>query len=327
MKEKKVNIIIPVYNSEKYIADCIESIQNQSYNNVEVILIDDGSTDNSAKIIKKYTEKNTNIKYFWQENAGAPVARNFGIKKSDGDYIMFLDSDDILEENSIQNMVSIMEMKESQLVLGNYEEIDEQRHKIKDVIEHDQVLEYENEDVFKCATFVPYPGNKMYSNKVIKENNIEFANVKIGQDLNFYTKYLAYCKKVVSIPDIIAQYRIVNGGISRSYTLKVLDIIQTMEDIKKAYQNLNLVEIYKRYISIVELVNYNAQLRKTVKYKEKIDRKLITLFMKKYASKIEFGQNVYYGQYKNVIVKFWLKVKFSFIYNSNFIVKYIYNNK
>lgn len=121
-----VSIIIPAYNSEKYIVDAIESSINQTYNNIEIIIINDGSIDNTEKIIIELIEKHQNIKYFYQLNQGACVARNRGISECNGEYVKFLDSDDVLLPNAIRKQVDIIKtLNENTIIYGNFEVTDE----------------------------------------------------------------------------------------------------------------------------------------------------------------------------------------------------------
>lgn len=115
-----VSIIIPVYNSEKYLKYCIESAINQSYHNIEIILINDGAKDNSEQICKEYADKDKRIKLLNQKNSGPATARNFGIMNSHGKFIMFLDSDDILHTDAIKYMLDIMLSKQSDIVVADY---------------------------------------------------------------------------------------------------------------------------------------------------------------------------------------------------------------
>ena len=107
----KLSVIIPVYNTEKYIEKCLDSIANQTMRDLEIIIVNDGSKDNSEKVIKQWIEKNKNIdaKYFQKENGGLSDARNFGVKKSSGKYISFVDSDDYLEKDLYQKLEKYME--------------------------------------------------------------------------------------------------------------------------------------------------------------------------------------------------------------------------
>lgn len=119
MKEEEdlVSIIVPVYNAEKFLKECIESILHQSYENIELILINDGSSDSSKKIIEKYMEEDDRINLTNIENQGAPRARNIGIELSKGKYIMFMDSDDILEKNAIKTLVNSIEKNSASMVI------------------------------------------------------------------------------------------------------------------------------------------------------------------------------------------------------------------
>lgn len=102
----KISVIVPVYNSQKYLAECIESIINQTYKNIELILVNDGSTDNSEEICKSYLLKNNNIKLINIENSGSAVARNVGIDNANGDYIAFIDSDDTIHQEMFYELIS-----------------------------------------------------------------------------------------------------------------------------------------------------------------------------------------------------------------------------
>ena len=126
-----VSVITPIYNSEKYISKTINSVINQSYKNLEIILVDDGSTDKTYEILKKYSKMDKRIKLFHQKNKGAPLARNKGLEKSTGRYIVFVDSDDILEKDAIEKY---MENVPFDILIGNYRTIDENGKFINNVI-------------------------------------------------------------------------------------------------------------------------------------------------------------------------------------------------
>ena len=107
----KVSVIIPVYNSEKFICRCVDSVLNQTYKNLEIFLIDDGSPDNCPKICDEYAKKDERIRVFHNENGGASVARNFALEKMNGDYVIFIDSDDYIKAEMIETMLNkIQEM-------------------------------------------------------------------------------------------------------------------------------------------------------------------------------------------------------------------------
>ena len=107
MEEYKLSVIVPVYNAEKKLSKCIESITNQTYKNLEIILIDDGSTDNSLKICTDYKEKDNRIKVIHCENGGVSKARNIGLKNCTGDLVTFIDSDDFIDVNTYEKCINI----------------------------------------------------------------------------------------------------------------------------------------------------------------------------------------------------------------------------
>ena len=117
---KKISIIIPVYNVEQYIKNCLESVINQTYDNWEIILIDDGSTDNSKAIYENIAIKNDKIKIFKQTNKGVSAARNLGIEKAQGDYIVFLDADDWIEKKFLERMLEVIENEDADIVQCNF---------------------------------------------------------------------------------------------------------------------------------------------------------------------------------------------------------------
>lgn len=120
MNNTLISIIVPVYNSERYLKDCLESIINQSYKNLEIILINDDSKDKSGEICDKIADRDSRIRVFHKNNEGVSVARNYGLGKSNGEYIYFSDSDDILEKDLIYKLVEALEKTSSDIAMCSY---------------------------------------------------------------------------------------------------------------------------------------------------------------------------------------------------------------
>lgn len=132
MKKYLVSIVVPVYNVEKYLKRCVDSIINQSYNNIEILLVDDGSTDSSGKICDDYLKKDSRIKVIHKQNGGLSDARNFGIDKSTGDYLSFIDSDDWIEKDMIMNLFnSIINEKSDISICRRYRVYDNQEKNVE----------------------------------------------------------------------------------------------------------------------------------------------------------------------------------------------------
>ena len=130
----KISVILPCYNSEKYIEKCIESILNQTYQNIEIIIIDDGSTDHTLKILEKYKKENDKISIIKKKNTGVSDSRNIGIKEAKGKYIMFVDSDDFLELDAIEKLYLNIKKYKANIVRGRYKRIRLKEQFIEDEI-------------------------------------------------------------------------------------------------------------------------------------------------------------------------------------------------
>lgn len=178
---KKVSIIVPVYNSEKYISKCLDSIINQTYKNIEIIVINDGSKDNSIDILKEYERKYSNIILIDKKNEGVSKTRNLGIKKSTGDYIMFIDNDDFIDKDYVE---TYMKNEEYDIVIGSYKRVNNE----------DKILFKYNLDENSLWTkyVVLAPWAKLYKKEFITKNKIEFVDFKIGEDV--YFNLLCYSK-------------------------------------------------------------------------------------------------------------------------------------
>ena len=119
-----ISIVIPVYNAEKYLGGCLNSIQNQTYKNFEVILVNDGSIDNSESICKSFVEADTRFRYYLKGNGGAPSARNFGLDNVTGDYVTFIDADDWVEENHLEVLINNIKENNSDMAVSSIKKFD-----------------------------------------------------------------------------------------------------------------------------------------------------------------------------------------------------------
>lgn len=201
INSKLVSIIIPVYNCEKYLDKCIESVVRQTYKNIEIILINDGSEDKSGQICDYYAENDRRIVVKHKKNEGAAIARNLGISISKGEYISFIDSDDWVEEDYIKFLLKNILSFKSDLVVCNYKEvyISEENIKVQEKSTVSSELIYVNKGInrkFFTDGFIHPCWGKLYKSKIIKNKNIEFMQLKLSEDTVFNLDYLKYCKKV-----------------------------------------------------------------------------------------------------------------------------------
>ena len=210
---KTVSVIIPVYNCQKYIRKCIESCLNQTYKNIEIIVVDDGSNDDTGTIIKDLASKYQSVKIIEQENAGVSNARNNGISASTGAYLLFLDADDFLEENSIEKLVMTRDGED--LVIGSYRQI--KLFGIKnDMIEENRIIDMTDNtnDIYSIVSNIATaPWGKLYLSSIVSEYGIRFPiDIKFGEDEIFNIQYISHCKKIRFISDVIYNYNLQNNG-------------------------------------------------------------------------------------------------------------------
>lgn len=206
----KISIIIPVYNCEKYLNKCLSSVKNQTYKNYEIIIINDGSTDNSLNIIKNFVKENSKCKYINQKNKGLSDARNNGMNISTGEYIFFLDSDDEIPNDAIENLLHCAIKNQSDIVIGNminYNSKNKYNNYTSKYIKNLNLVSYK--DYPKLFSFVHAAG-KLYKSNLIK--NIKFiSNVKHEDNYFNYSLYLKNIK-ISMITNTVYYHRIRENG-------------------------------------------------------------------------------------------------------------------
>ncbi|ADC46923.1 glycosyl transferase GT2 family [Methanobrevibacter ruminantium M1] len=239
----KVSVIIPIYNNEKFLSKCLDSVINQTLNEIEIICIDDGSSDNSIEILNQYVLKDSRLKIISQENLGAATARNNGLKIAKGEYIAFLDSDDWLELNAFEKLYENITTNNSDLVLFNSIEHKENANlKERIHIKNDSIPDYNyytfNYNYKKDLVMNGYLDiwSKMYRTSFLKENNIQFSNHQIFNDIQFHIKTMLNAKKISYCPEFLYNYlRINHPSLQNNLSLGnesfiLLDIIDEIED-------------------------------------------------------------------------------------------------
>ncbi len=208
---EKVSVIIPVYNSENQIEACLDSILKQTYTNIEIICINDGSLDNTQNRLEEYSKKDSRIIIVNKENSGASTSRNIGIERSTGKYITFVDSDDTIEENMIEVLMNELAEKESEIVLCNFYYVTNNRiknkaSKRKSFINRKEFLKkFHN---YYTKTLINPPWNKIYIKDKIKHNFD--SSLILGEDLDFNIKYFNGIERVAIVDEYLYNYKINN---------------------------------------------------------------------------------------------------------------------
>ena len=218
----KVSIIIPVYNIEKYLSICLDSVINQSYKNIEIILIDDGSTDNSGKICDDYSKLDKRIIAYHQDNSGVSFARNNGIKKATGEYITFIDSDDLIHPDYVKKLVSNLD--NDTLSIGLIEKFQDN---VVFSSNNDERLELDKNNLIELCKMSLFntPCCKLYKASILKNNKVYFdTKLSLGEDLLFNLDYLKYVKKAVVAKQNLYYYR--RGNLNTLSTIYYPNIME-----------------------------------------------------------------------------------------------------
>ena len=219
MTDPKVSVIIPAYNAESTIEKCVESVLEQDYNNIECVIINDGSTDKTDIICQSINDNNSCVKYIRTTNHGVSHARNIGLDAATGDYILFLDSDDFLLEESISSRVKMMS-EDSLVICGLCEDSIDNSYVIDKDIFVDDIQEF-LVDLFymKRYGYQGYSVNKIYSAKIIRDNNIRFdEEIYYNEDRLFVFEYALHCAHVYYVDKILYCYVQVSN--SAMYSVK-----------------------------------------------------------------------------------------------------------
>lgn len=219
---QKVSIIIPVYNVEKYLSQCIDSVLEQTFTDLDILVIDDGSTDRSGSICDEYAAKESRIRVFHTENRGLSAARNYGLDRCNGDYFAFLDSDDWLENRAIELLVeSILSEDADIAVCGHYVEWEDYSEVeiVPDAPRISTGNAIVNEYLHGLGIGVQV-WNKLYRSSVF--NRIRFPEHRLYEDIATTYKFLETANRLVRVPELLVHYRMRKSSIGKTHSLKNL---------------------------------------------------------------------------------------------------------
>ena len=241
----KVSVIVPVYKVEDYIAKCLDSLVNQTLTDLEIIIVNDGSPDNSEKIIKKYVKKYQNIKYLVKENGGLSDARNYGLKHATGEYIAFLDSDDYVT----CDMYQMMYIKAKS---GNYDMVvcDINYLYPDKTLRVSSGIKSDTEDVKKTyLTIHPAAWNKIFKREVLKK--LEFKKGVWFEDVEFIYRLLPSINSIGVIHEPFNQYVQREGSITNTVNPKIYDYIYNLNGVVEYYKKNKIYDDYQKELEYV----------------------------------------------------------------------------
>ena len=249
----KVSIIVPVYNVEEYLKKCLDSLIYQTYKDIELIIVNDGTKDSSQKIIDKYKKKYPSIiKSYIKENGGLASARNYGIDKSNGDYVMFVDSDDYVDTFMVEKLVDVVKQKNSDIVVCNFYRV-----------ENDTFKEMKTFNIISDNIHKTYILNccgacwQLIKKDLLIDNNLRFLEHHYYEDIAIIPSLGMYAKRIDYINDYLYYYMIRKGSIMNQteYKSSLEDIFDSLDTLKYEFIKNNKYDLYKEEIENLYIVH------------------------------------------------------------------------
>ena len=242
VKMVEISVIIPIYNQEKYLSDCLDNIINQSFRDIEIICINDGSTDNSLEILEDYALKEERIRIITQENQGLAATRNRGIEIANGKYVYFIDSDDYLESTALEKLHDLSEKLDPDFIMfklnnfdeGSGEPIIDDYYTMPHLKERvgDNLFNYDDVSDFALKLAVNVPGN-FYNREFI--NDLRFPEGLLFEDNVFFTNALFKATKIDFYDEFLYHRRVRENSLSRSLSLDTIEITDILLDLCEEY--------------------------------------------------------------------------------------------
>ncbi len=233
----KISVVVPVYNVEKYLAKCLDSLINQTYQALEILVVNDGSTDDSEKVIQEYAQKYPEkIKPFTKENGGLSDARNFGIDRAAGDYIGFVDSDDYVNPSMFEEMAVLAEKHQAEMVICNIQKVDQHgkiTQKLTQIPNMPEKIDLEkNFSIFADLSY--FACNKLFKKELFQEKR--FKRSAHFEDIQLIPQLLLECKTIAQTQNFHYQYLERTDSITKTHTERGLDILKAVEDVEAFFK-------------------------------------------------------------------------------------------
>lgn len=294
----KISVIVPIYNVEPYLRQCLDSIVSQTYRNLEIILIDDGSPDNCGAICDEYAANDPRVTVIHKQNGGLSAARNDGIAQAAGDWIAFVDSDDWCEHDYYEQMLRSAQQNDADLIFayGYYVDYPDRVKKVRTFPKCFAAKDEESLELLTVKTLLPgkscgvafgYPWDKLYRKESIIKNQILFdESQKAWEDCWFNFRYFDRASKIVCVPAVGYHYRQTVSSITRGYNSKALVTMCNVISVIEAYAKQNglyghkleavkevpipaMINILKSYFSPANRASY-SDIAKSVKAMKKL---------------------------------------------------------
>ena len=320
---KKVSIVVPVYNVEKYIDRCLESLVNQTLKDIEIIVVNDGSTDNSKEVIEKYQKEYPEmLKVYTIKNSGAAKARNIGLEKASGEYIGFVDSDDFVSKTMFEELYNKAINDNADIVKCAYYRVQEDK-----CIERETDSEYDygksiHEDKSLIINSTPYIWNKIFRKKMLDSYKIKFPDIQIYEDLVFTYKSFMVANKISKVNNPLYYYIVIReNSLTFKFSEKRFDIFPAFKELTSFAKKIDCLEELREEMLFILLKHVYVVLEKdssrsTAGMKEKYINKIFNYLDKNFD---DWKDNIYFEKYNKDKKKYTSKLywRYRIIFNKN----------
>ena len=312
-----ISVIIPVYNGEKYLRKCLDTVTGQTFQNMEILIVNDGSKDHSQEIMEEYAAKDSRIQLICQENQGVSAARNAGLDRATGEYIFFFDCDDVLMDHALEALYTAARRTDADLVIGNYRYLHQATGELQTPGQWVQDHVYTGGDILQCCHLTCLPPNKLWRRSLIEDHGIRMYPLKMGEDLSFFLRILVRCRTVAALGACIFHYRIYDGSSSYSYNMNAVQYVEAFDMIEKDYRELGNREAFIRELMYDRLFYYVGTLKRLPRYRTKENRKDL---MEVY---VQAGKSLDLSTYENRpdVMRLWKQLqrfeKYRLVYESD----------
>lgn len=281
----KVSVIVAAYNAEKYVAETLDSIANQSIDDFEIIVVNDGSTDNTIGIIREYESRYSNIVVIDKENGGPSSARNRGLDLAQGEFVYFFDADDVLELDALEKLYERAQQKKADLVIAKYDIFNRFTRTpvngINNLVAMDHIDKYEPQILWTFSLC-----NKLFRRSIIEKYELRLPPISYSEDGAFLMRYVYRTNRITGLDKVIFHYRRMFDGEAESITAsispwKIRDYIEAHRLITEAAEESILID-FPQYTDIEEVMEHNDEIHK---YLNEINRKELQILLDQFYAK------------------------------------------
>lgn len=297
-----ITVVIPIYNVEKYLERCIKSIINQTYKNIEILLVNDESPDNSKEIMEKYKENDKRIKCFYKKNGGLSDTRNYAINIASGKYICFIDGDDYIENTFVEKLYSKIIEDKSDLAWCNFNLVNDDGKYDEIIINDKNIYDFE----------MPSACNKLYNVDIFKKNNIYFPVGIWYEDLATTPRILFSTNKISWVNEGLYNYYFNVKSITNTYSIKVLDSLKALKIVDDFVKENNIqnVDEYLEYLYLYNgILNTTFRLSICKEASANDIKNVNKICLDRYPNLLNNKKNIYKLDFSRRILRVLLKLR------------------